>query len=91
MSIRSLSCAYNNCYFSTVAKHSSLSPPSEEDKNMLPGISPTPSRRSDRSHDSEGHLSNSKFGHLKDVVNGREMLFLTKLHPFYNHGDDDDQ
>ena len=58
--------------FSTVAKHSTLSPPREEDKNMLSGKteSPTPSRKSDRTSDSQGQQS--KFSHLKGVVSGEE-------------------
>lgn len=51
-----------------VAKHSTLSPPSEENKGMLPKKSPTPSRKSDPSHDSQA--PHSKLAHLKDVVNG---------------------
>ncbi|XP_020623772.1 Kv channel-interacting protein 1-like [Orbicella faveolata] len=54
-----------------VAKHS-RSPNSEEDSNMLPRKSPSPSRRSytdDECHDPEAKHT-SKFGHLKQVVNG---------------------
>ncbi|XP_068709625.1 neuronal calcium sensor 1-like isoform X1 [Montipora capricornis] len=53
-----------------VAKHSTLSPPREEDKNMLSGKteSPTPGRKSDRTSDSQGQQS--KFSHLKGVVSG---------------------
>ena len=50
---------------------------------MLPAKSPTPSRRSDTSHDPEGHLS--KFAQLKDVVNGEENFYL-----FEKDNDDDD-
>lgn len=48
-----------------VAKHSTLSPHCGEDRHMLPGRSPSPSRRNQ-----ESHQHHSKFAQIKEVVNG---------------------
>ena len=55
---------------------------------MLPAKSPTPSRRSDTSHDPEGHLS--KFAQLKDVVNGEKNFYLFEKDNADDDDDDDD-
>lgn len=60
--------------FSAVAKHSTLSPHCGEDRHMLPGRSPSPSRRNQ-----ESHQHHSKFAQIKEVVNGKGTAFLKKI------------